>query len=161
MSTIKDEIKDSGRLEEIMNIILEMSTEKVDRPVRLSYSPEGDVVERVNPDDVRTGIKLWTKYVDTDGINIPKEDANKMFAFATLVESELEMRLHNYANSCSHRKTPSEDALERIRTYSVLHSSLNHLTYPCYDIDTSEFMPFQIPNGWKVQKDSISNIMKG
>ena len=149
---MKDIVRESGRLEQITDIVLGISTkEEYDWPIRCAIK-DGEGISRVKTEDVRRGIKAWQKYINTDGKHVDKKDEDDLDWFSMYVESELEMRFHNYANSCAHRNTPPESDLEAIRIWEVLNSTIDYLLFGnrCVDFEDTEPEDFSIPDGWKV-----------
>lgn len=151
MQTIRETLRDSGRLEAIEQILCNI-TKKTNSsiPVRIQFDSDYKPISRVDGEDVIKGIEVWHKCIETTGESISDKEAEDMFALSAVVDSELEMRLHNYANSCAHRHIPDEAVLEEIRAYSVLGSSLDTMTARLRDDFTNEFIPFSVPTGWKV-----------
>ena len=150
MTTIKDTIREAGRLEQIMDIIIKISGRATASfPIRMQYDYKGNPVSRVTGNSVLKGIELYYKLIDTTGEEITDDEARKLWYFQVAVESDLEMRLHNYANSVSHRQTPSEEDMEEIRDYQVLNSSLDCMIARYHDDITGEYIGFSVPEGWK------------
>ena len=91
--------------------------------------------------DIRNGLNLWLMLIESQQI---LGDGTEIFlALEAYVHTELDMMLHNYANSISHRMEPEED-MEEIRAWQVFLSSIHHLMNPL-DMD------FTIPRGWRCQ----------
>ena len=155
MKTIRDIVKDAGRLETITNIVLKISTRNsYDLPIRGAVDiKSGESIFRVKTDDIRKGIRAWDKYLDTDAKNIDTNDTEDLEWFSMYVESELEVLLHNYANSCAHRNIPPEEDLEIIRAWEILNSTLNYMLFEnrCTYSDNNNPDDFTIPEGWKVK----------
>ena len=150
MSTIKEEIKQSGRYEEIMNIIDELYNRDTAYPVGTTVDYNGEIIHWIETEDIKAGIDAWKELIDTTGEEDKDEiTRRKLSKLHIVIERGLEIKLHNYANSCAHRKTPSEDDLDEIRTYEILNSSLNGILFPFIDPDTDEFYSWEIPSGWK------------
>lgn len=150
LTTIKETIEASGRYDEIqciLNKILNKNT--VDFPVGIKVNDDNKVIRRVYKTDVNTGIAKLYEVINTTGEDTSIEDKKALESLSYLIESELDMRLHNFANDCSHRKTPDESVLEDIRAYEILNSALNHIIYNFHDPDTGAYWDFSIPDGWK------------
>lgn len=151
MNTIRETLRESGRFETIKQILCDIAKKTNSSiPVRVQFDSDYKPISRVEGEDVLRGIEVWYKCIETTGEDISDIEAKEMLALSAVVDSELEMRLHNYANSCSHRNVPDETVLEDIRAYSVLDSSLNNMIARFRDDLTDEFIPFSVPNGWKV-----------
>lgn len=150
MSTIKEEIKRSGRYEEIMDIINELYNRDTAYPVGTTVDDNGEIINWIETEDIKAGIDIWKELINTTGEEDKDEiTRRKLNKLHLVIDRELEIKLHNYANSCAHRETPSEDDLEEIRTYEILNSSLNGILFPFFDPDTNEFYSWTVPSGWK------------
>ena len=152
MITMRKTIEDSGRLNAIFEILDTIAKRNdSDLPVNVTIGRNGEAICRVSTNSVKDGIKAWMELINTTGEVVDKQYSECIEALSMLIETDLNMRLHNYANSCSHRNIPDEADLEEIRAYEVLNSSLWHLMCPMFDEYDNNFIPFSIPDGWKVQ----------
>ena len=147
MNTIKNTIKESGRYEYIKQLVLDLALSETNLPIRIRLD-KGKAISYVKPDGIREGIRIWEKYLDTDGRSISNEEALSLFEFSARVEDEVDTRLHNYANSCAHRNVPEESVLEDIRAWEILYSSISYLEYN-NELDCD----FSVPDGWKMQRE--------
>ncbi len=151
MNTIRETLRESGRFEAIKQILCDIAKKTNSSiPVRVQFDSDYKPISRVEGEDVLRGIKVWYKCIETTGEDISDIEAKEMLALSAVVDSELEMRLHNYANSCAHRHIPDEAVLEDIRAYSVLNSSLHNMIARFRDDFTDGFIPFSVPTGWKI-----------
>jgi len=143
-TNIKNQLKETGRLPEIYNIFTRLrAKEQYDYPLVHSS-------ERPLKSDVVKGINKFYEIIETTGEKAFMEDTQDLEALEKVVNSETEMRLHNYAVSCSHGNIPDEEILEEIRTWEILDSCLNSILYGYLaDIDTGEYVGLLIPDGWK------------
>ncbi len=147
--TIKEKLQESGRYEQIMEIVAKIAVRNFgDVPVRLQYNSEMKPVSRVKISDVRTGLNLWLLLIGKEQVS-GGNVAETLFALEAYVSTELDMMLHNYANSISHRTEPEED-MEEIRAWQVFLSSIHHLMNP-WDPEYGTQTDFTIPKGWRCQ----------
>ena len=147
--TIKETIKAAGRYEQIMEIIAKIAIRDVgDVPIMLQYNSEMKPVSRVKMSDVRTGLNLWLVLIGKEQVS-GGNVTETLFALEAYASTELDMMLHNYANSISHRTEPEED-MEDIRAWQVFLSSIHHLMNP-WDPEYGTQMDFTIPKGWRYQ----------
>lgn len=145
---VRTVLVNSGRFDDVCDILSKLvKSTQSDFPVLTKVSGNR-IVNRVTLKDVVTGIGKWHELIYTSGEHTSNDDAEALEALSYLIESELEMRLHNYAVACAHRKNPDEKELEDIRTYEVLNSTLDHFIGRFCDPDTGEFWGFTIPDGW-------------
>jgi len=145
---VKTVLEISGRFDDVCDILSKLvKSTQYDFPVQTKITENG-VVNRVTLKDVVAGIGKWYELIFTSGEHTSDEDAKALEALSYLIESELEMRLHNYAVHCAHRQYPDEQELEEIRAYEILNSTLDHFIGRFCDLETEEFWGFTIPSGW-------------
>ena len=149
--TIKQELIASGRFDEcceiLSNIVRSKHSEFAIRPIIDTKTNE--VLMWVTKDDVIKAVNKWYELIHTTGEHITEDDTRTMEALHYLVDTDLDMKLHNYANACAHRKTPDEGVLEHIRAFAILNQSVTFCLGDNFDIETKEFCEFTIPDGWK------------
>ena len=151
MSTIKEEIIKSGRYTTILSIVDKLIQRDLDYPIGTHVDNDGTVIHWVSTRQIKDGVEVWLQYIEHTGEEeIHGEDRLKLLKLSLVAENALNIKLHNYANDCAHRKHPSEDVLEDIRAYEILNSSIDAILCPFFDPDTNEFYNWTIPNGWKV-----------
>ena len=160
MKTIRSTIAEAGRLEEILSILNKIfSLDGPDWPVDIEIDYENDHwSNRVNLRAVRDQIGSYLQYINYDDVADLYEDYDiadlKMHELLRFVNSELNMKLHNYANGLAHRRNVSYEDLEEIRAYSILSSSIEYFECGLFnelDEETNQesFHPFSIPEGWR------------
>ena len=153
--TIREVIIESGRwncISEIIGKILEVKTPY--EPVNIRYEENGTATNYVSMKNVRKGIARWLMFIDMeDTVCIPNSQRELLDDFSRLIESMSEMELHNYAVKCSHGINPTEESMEHIRALCVLSLSIDYILYNLDTDDTDErdFIPLEIPSGWKKQ----------
>lgn len=157
--TIKEKIKEAGRYEEVMEIINKILMECVgdNDTYPISLTSKGRKLNDVTDvEDIVRGIKLWMKYIEIEetqeNMEAIKDEAQLLNELMLVIDSDLDMKLHNFGVDISHRKDVDESELETARAYGVLWSSINYFMYFGLDEDFS-FIPFEVPKGWKKIKE--------
>lgn len=152
--TIKEAIIESGRYNEILDIVNELLVRSCDYPISTTIDDRGNVLRWISPKAIAMGVLAWQDYIETtgeypDSVSEYMVRKEKLYGFSLVVENALEVLLHNYANSCAHRNIPDESDLEVIRAYEILNSSIYAILSPFYDPETGEFDPWTVSEGWK------------
>lgn len=150
MMTIREVIVDSGRLDCISEIIGDILKAKNPyEPVNIRYEENGTATNYVSMKNVRKGIARWIMFIDMEDTGcIPNSQRELLDDFSRLIESRSEMELNNYAIECSHGINPAEESMEHIRALCVLSLSIDYILYNL-DTDEGDFVPLEIPSGWK------------
>ena len=147
----KQQIVEAGRYDEILNIIQTL-VKKNHRsyPVNPFINKYHQTLWRVDGRSVFNESKIYVDFISSDECEtLPHKD--EIENFLLVIHTELEMRLHNYANSISHRTVPTVD-MEQVRCLQIIQSSIDCLEFSDYE--------WTIPVGWKkleLKKDEMIN----
>lgn len=134
-------IRDSGRLEEVLEMVVAIATREASFPCD-PYMRREEWITHISMDDVRSNIRMWLRAITRE----VTESIDLEFLYA-YVDSQLNMKLHNYAVDISHREQPSDEEMETIRELSTLWESIVYLQNP-FDVD-GNIVEMDIPSGWK------------
>lgn len=150
--TIREVIIESGRWDCISEIIGEiLKTPLNEYPVNMRYEEDGTATNYVSMKNVRKGIAHWLMFIDVENTAcIPNSQRESLDDFSRLIDSRSDMELNNYAIKCSHGINPTEESMENIRALCVLSLSIDYILYNL-DTDEGDFVPLEIPSGWKKQ----------
>lgn len=162
--TIRNELISAGRLDEVLDAAFGFYKTRSPRiyvSTHYEYTDNGvDIISFVKTSDVRKGISIWLDKLEVEEENLEvltEEEYKCVNSFNLVVEDKLDMKLHNYAVSCSHRHIPDDKELEMIRVLSILNSTLNFLTLALF-VDDFEYeddyssLKNIIPEGWKYKR---------
>lgn len=149
--TIKNELIEAGRFEQILEELRKLhhlGITDTNYPVRFQYNRKGELVTRVIMKKVMAGalVYLTAISIKENELEFSEKEQETLDALNMFFNSKLEMCMHNYANSCAHRKQPKEEELEYIRVLSVLSNSIDYLTMELFK---EEDCFWDIPEGWK------------
>lgn len=165
--TIRSELISAGRLNEVLDAAFgfyKTITSSTRVKMHYEHTDNGvDIVNFVKTSDVRKGISIWLDKLEVEEENLKvltKEEYKYVNSFNLVVEDKLDMKLHNYAVSCSHRQIPDDKELEMIRVLSILNCTLNFfLTLELFESDIEyeegSCLKNMIPEGWKCEKGVI------
>ena len=127
--TLKDKLIKEGKYDQVMKIVEDIK-EKMSRDERycIGYQCDdyGNIIQYVNKMNIAYGADLWEKVISAEGSH--RDVFNAMNPFYWYVERELDMKLHNYANSLVRGSTPVE-TIEDIRPWSDLWDTLTEIMF--------------------------------
>ena len=145
VATIKDTIIKAGRFEEIMSEVNQLYSVADGFPIRAHADYNGNLIYYVSSDKVKEGLKTWEEQINYSGDGDKPEDVRiKLINLQLVIDNIIQITLNNYV----HSSTPSEDILERLRTYLIFNSSINAILSPSHDVSTGEFKAWTIPQCW-------------
>lgn len=146
-------LKEAGRYEQVMETLLLIAcNNNTYLPVR-PYFQKGEAISRVLTSDLRAGIRYLLKKIKSNTRVAPGDEGgfSLLSPLEQYISSEADIKMHNYANMCSHKKVALESDLEEIRVYSIIHSIICYMENPEWD-DI-----WEIPEGWKAYKEEDSD----
>lgn len=153
MDTIKNIIQASGRLKDVIYIADVFNSIDYDYPVEAYVDDNESLCTSVSAEDITNAIRIWKKYLEFScDVSVSEEERAYLDKLYRVAEATLDMKMRNYVIACADRNPPEEDDLGEIRCYLIFSSSVDAMINEYVDPETNEYLPFEIPDGWKLQK---------
>lgn len=140
---IKPVIEESGRLEEVINILKGIISDKESSyPVGAYVNDNNETVWRVNGETVRKEAVELLKVINQE-VEETEEDFYNLLQY---VKTEADILLHNYSIAIAHRIDPDID-MEDARRYLIVENLIE-----CWILKLAgNPITYSIPDGWKNQ----------
>lgn len=139
MDNVKNKLIESNKYDDIVEILNNIINDKISSYPVDPYIDDGDTKWRVDGDKVRTeAVKLLYTINNNTISEYSFDDFNELHQY---VQTQTDMKLHNYAINISHNIEPLED-MNIIRSWLILDNLIINMADQC----TFEWY---IPDGWK------------